>query len=393
MKIAVLVNMWRKRVLMYNNEDVCKKIRENQKKRQKKERLIHICIAAVFLIILAAVIILGVFILLGNKNSDKKNKDVHSKGQIEKTTVEEETETQEPETEELMFESVKYPKVSKDYKEIDSPNVLSPYVALIDLNNNSVIAGKSYDARIFPASMTKVMTLIIAVENIENLDDTFSMTAEIIDPLVRESASRAGFEPGEIVTAKDMLYGLILPSGADASVGLATMVSGSEQNFVNLMNEKCAEIGLKNTHFTNTSGLYNEQHYTTPVEMAMIMEYAMSNDVCREVLSTYQYTTSATPQHPEGLLLSSTMFSRMYGNEVNTVNIKAGKTGYTTEAGNCLVSYAERGNDRYIAVTSGAANRWNVVFDDFEVYGNYIPNAPGYIKDGTVNNTDDVNIE
>lgn len=243
---------------MYNNEDVCKKIRENQKKRQKKERLIHICIAAVFLIILAAVIISGVFILLGNKNSDKKNKDVHSKGQIEKTTVEEETETQEPETEELMFESVKYPKVSKDYKEIDSPNVLSPYVALIDLNNNSVIAGKSYDARIFPASMTKVMTLIIAVENIENLDDTFSMTAEIIDPLVRESASRAGFEPGEIVTAKDMLYGLILPSGADASVGLATMVSGSEQNFVNLMNEKCAEIGLKNTHFTNTSGLYNE---------------------------------------------------------------------------------------------------------------------------------------
>ena len=375
---------------MYDNEDVCRRIRENQRKRQKKEKLIRICIVAVILIMLAAVIIAEAFILMGRKNSNKKNKSIHSKGQIEKQTSEKETETEEPETEELIFENVEYPKLSKDYKEIDSPNVLSPYVALVDINDHSIIAGKSYDARIFPASMTKVMTLIVAVENIENLDETFTMTAEIIDPLVRESASRAGFEPGEAVTAKDMLYGLILPSGADASVGLATMISGSEENFVNLMNKKCEEIGLKNTHFTNTSGLYNEQHYTTPVEMAMIMEYAMTNDVCREVLSMYQYTTTATEQHPEGILLSSTMFSRMYGNEVNTVSIKAGKTGYTTEAGNCLVSYAERGSDKYIAVTSGAANRWNVVFDDFEVYGNYIPNAPGYVKDGTVNNSDDV---
>lgn len=374
---------------MYDNEDVCRRIRENQRKRQRKEKLIRICIVAVILIMLAAVIIAEASILMGRKNSNKKNKSIHSKGQIEKQTSEKETETEEPETEELIFENVEYPKLSKDYKEIDSPNVLSPYVALVDINDHSIIAGKSYDARIFPASMTKVMTLIVAVENIENLDETFTMTAEIIDPLVRESASRAGFEPGEAVTAKDMLYGLILPSGADASVGLAMMISGSEESFVNLMNKKCEEIGLKNTHFTNTSGLYNEQHYTTPVEMAMIMEYAMTNDVCREVLSMYQYTTTATEQHPEGILLSSTMFSRMYGNEVDTVSIKAGKTGYTTEAGNCLVSYAERGSDKYIAVTSGAANRWNVVFDDFEVYGNYIPNAPGYVKDGTVNNSDD----
>lgn len=377
---------------MYDNEDVCRRIRENQKRRQAKEKLIRICVVSVIAVALCAAIIVGAFRLVKNKNSGKS---IHSDGQAQKQTTAAEPETggpdvSEPETEELMFHKVEYPTAGKDYREIDSPNVLSPYVALIDVNDNCVIAGRSYDSRIFPASMTKVMTLIVAVENIENLDETFEMTAEIIDPLVMASASRAGFEPGENVTAKDMLYGLILPSGADASVGLAMMVSGSEENFVALMNDKCREIGLKNTHFTNTSGLYNEQHYTTPVEMAMIMEYAMTNDVCREVLSTYQYTTAVTEKHPEGILLTSTMFSRMYGDEVATVSIKAGKTGYTQEAGNCLVSYAERGDDRYVMVTSGAANRWNVVFDDFEVYGNYIPDAPGYVKDGTVNNTDNV---
>lgn len=364
---------------MSENEDVCRRIRENQNRRIKRRRIITIT-AVLVIIILITCVAVGMVIHMLKKDNKSKPKDTHTKGIIEKET--DETETTEPETEELLFDRVTEPKAGSDYKEIDSPDVISPYVALIDINKHSILAGRAYDAKIFPASMTKVMTLIVAVENIENLEDKFTMTAEIIDPLVRESASRAGFEPGEEVTAKDMLYGLILPSGADASVGLATMISGSEENFVNLMNEKCKEMGLKNTHFTNTSGLYNEQHYTTPVEMAMIMEYAISNETCLEVLSTYQYTTSVTDKHPEGILLSSTMFSRMYGNEVNTVSIKAGKTGYTQEAGNCLVSYAERGTDRYIVVTSGAPNRWNVVFDDFEIYGNYIPDAPGYVKNG-----------
>ena len=272
------------------------------------------------------------------------------------------------------------PDVSEDYVAITSENVKCPYTVLVDVNNHKVVAGKEYDEKIFPASMTKVMTLIVAVEHIKDMEATFEMTAELIDPLYREDASLAGFAPGEMVSAKDMLYGLILPSGADAAVGLAMMISGSEEEFVKLMNEKCEELGLEATHFMNTSGLYHEEHYTTPLEMAMIMEYAMNNEVCAEILSTYQYTTNKTKQNPEGLLLTSTMFSRMYGNEVNTVTIKAGKTGYVGEAGSCLVSYAERGNDKYIAVSAKASGKWHVVFDAFELYGNYIPNAPGYTK-------------
>lgn len=108
------------------------------------------------------------------------------------------------------------------------------------------------------------------------------------------------------------------------------------------MNEKCEELGLQNTHFMNASGLHNENQYTTPVEMAMILAYAMQNPECAKILSIYQHTTAPLASHPEGILLTSTMFGRMYGTEVPNVTIQAGKTGYTQEAGNCLVSYAEK---------------------------------------------------
>lgn len=374
---------------MERNEDVCKRVRQQQMKRLKKEKRIRCAITVVIILVILAIAAGFVVSIFNERNKKKKNithtsgnvvqtsgNVVQTSGNIDKSSVK----TEENTDKKTVFKDVKYPVKSKNYTDILSENILSPYVALVDVNTNEIIAGKSCDARIYPASMTKVMTLIVAVENIKNMDDTFEMTAEIIDPLVRAEASRAGFEPGEVVKAKDLLYGLILSSGADASIGLSYLVAGSEENFVKLMNEKCAEIGLKNTHFMNTSGLHDVNHYTTPTEMAMILSYALTNDTCTEVLGTYQYTTSPTDKHPEGLLLSSTLFSRMVGDEVMGVKIIGGKTGYTTEAGNCLVSCAERGNDRYIAVTAGAGNRWNVVFDDFELYGNFIPNPPGYVK-------------
>lgn len=305
---------------------------------------------------------------------DGESSTVHAADtKSEKVLAEVELPTEE-ETEEKedIFE---YPSIGASYVDIVSENVKSPYVALLDVENNEVIAGKNVDARIYPASMTKVMSLIVAVEHITDLSQTFTMTGDIVDPLVREGASRAGFEAGDTVSASDMLYGLILPSGADAAVGLAVMTAGSESAFADLMNEKCGELGLKNTHFTNASGLFDENQYTTPVEMAMILKYAMQNETCAKVLSTYQYTTSPLASNPEGVLLSSTMFSRMYGTEVENVTIIAGKTGYTQEAKNCLVSYAEKNGHHYIALTAGAENKWHVIFDDFEIYGNYLPAA------------------
>lgn len=265
-----------------------------------------------------------------------------------------------------------YPRITDTTGAFDASLVTSENGVLIDVENNTILAQRNCDARIYPASLTKIMTLIVAVENINDLNKTFTMTSEILNPLVNAGATRAGFEVGEPIKLVDMLYGAILPSGADATIGLAESISGTEADFVTLMNAKVQSLGLKNTHFVNTSGLHDENHYSTPVDMAMILEYAMQNDLCRQILSTYQYTTGITTQHPQGILLESTMFSRMYGTEAENVTILGGKMGYTDEAGNCLASFATKNGKEYIAVTTKGAGKYAPIFDSINIYGNYL---------------------
>ncbi len=355
--------------------------RMSSRQYRRLKRRIQCIIRCTILLLILIGIILG--IVFGIKSCTSKHKSNNSKdvkaatsGEIADNSEDNNAANDDnAEDDNALSNAVKYPEKAENYTELTSAELLSPYIAVVDVTNNKLVAGRNAETRIYPASMTKVMTLIVAVENVKSMDDKFTMTSEIIDPLYRDSASRAGFEPGEEVTARDLMYGLILPSGADGAVGLAQMIAGSEDAFVELMNKKCEELGLKNTHFTNTSGLHNENHYTTPVEMAMILEYAMNNETCAKILSTYQYTTEVTEKHPEGILLTSTMFSRMYGNEVPGVEIKAGKTGYTQEAKHCLVSYAESDGNKYIAVTAGAEGKWNVIYDDFKLYGDFCKGA------------------
>ena len=264
---------------------------------------------------------------------------------------------------------VKYANRTKKTKrlEMDSTNGI-----LIDLENYTIVAEKDSDEIIFPASLTKVMTLIVAVENIEDLNDTFTFNLEILDPLFIEEASVAGFLNEETVPIIDLLYGAILPSGADATTALALHIAGSEENFVKLMNEKAEEMGLKDTHFTNCSGLHDRNHYSTVHEIALIMKYAMENETCRKILSTLEYTTTKTPQNPDGLHLYSNTFERMYGTEAVGVTILAGKTGYTTESGNCLVSYAEAEDGKsYILATTGASGSYKPIYDAINIYAEY----------------------
>ncbi len=274
-------------------------------------------------------------------------------------------------TEAPTFPEVDYPNES-DYVTMFGDDVVSEVGVIVNVTDNEIVAGRDFDKKIYPASMTKIMTLIIAVENMESLYDKFTMTYEILAPLVSADASRAGFLEGESVTIEDMLYGAILPSGADATVGLAMAISGSEEEFVELMNEKVEQMGLENTHFTNTSGLHDENHYTTPVEMAMITEYAMKNELCREILSTYQYTTSQTKEHPEGIKLVSTMFGRMYGDEVEEALIEGGKTGFTDEAQNCLATFGTKNGREYVTISSLSYSHWKSIYDTFNFYANYI---------------------
>lgn len=252
--------------------------------------------------------------------------------------------------------------------ETDAANVI-----IIDVEDNAVVAAKNAEEKAYPASTTKIMTLLVAVENLSNLNDTFTMTLDITDPLFVAEASVAGFLNGETITMEDMLYGTILPSGADAAMGLAIKIAGSEEGFVKLMNNKAKSLGLKNTHFTNVSGLYDANHYTTAHDMAVILRTAMENDTCRKVLSTYQYTTSVTPQHNEGILLSSTLFNYMYGTEPETATVLGGKTGFVNEAGYCIASFGKNNDSlrEYIVVTFGSSSRKPAFFGQIDLYKNY----------------------
>lgn len=272
-------------------------------------------------------------------------------------------------------------KYAKRTNATNTLNIKSKYGILINIDDNTIVAEKGGDKKIFPTSLTKIMTLVLAVENIKDFEQTYTFKTETIDPLVMEDASRAGFESGETVTINDILYGSILPSGADATIALAEIVAGSELEFVKLMNYKANELGLKNTHFMNTSGLHDENHYSTPHEMALITKYAMKNKTCAKILSAIEYTTSKTVQHPNGIELYSTMFSRMYGDEAETVTIKAGKTGYTTEGGNCLASYAEKDNgEKFILVTTDAEGQYTPIYDAIDAYAKQVGNGKKNIR-------------
>ena len=251
--------------------------------------------------------------------------------------------------------------------DIESGNII-----VINCDTNEVVAARDATTRCYPASTTKVMTLLTAVDYITDYNDTFTFSLDITDPLYIADATVAGFLADEAVNMTDLLYGAILPSGADATVGLALSIAGSEEKFVKLMNQKAKELGLRDTNFVNTSGLFDENHYTTPEDMAVIIRAAMQNDLCREILSTYQYSTASTPQHPEGILLSSTLFSSMYGTEPEGSDILGGKTGFVNESGYCIASFGKSDSGtEYVCVTLNGRGHWPTVYDQIDLYSRY----------------------
>ncbi|MBR6708959.1 MAG: D-alanyl-D-alanine carboxypeptidase [Clostridia bacterium] len=247
--------------------------------------------------------------------------------------------------------------------------VLSTNAICMDLESGEVLVERLPDERIYPASMTKVMTLIVAYEELASFEETFTFTDTLINPLVEANASRAGFSAGETVPVIDLFYAAALPSGADATAALSILVAGSEEAFAERMTQKAIEMGLTQTRFANASGLHDDNHYSTVREIAAIFSYAMQIEPLREILSTYQYTCSPTPQHPEGVPLKSTLFAYLSGDELPGMRILAGKTGYTLEAKRCLVSLARSDEGReYIAVTVGGETKWTPITDALEMY-------------------------
>lgn len=230
----------------------------------------------------------------------------------------------------------------------------SESAVLMRLDSGEVLFQKNSGEKIYPASLTKLMTALVILDQFEDLDHTVTLPGEVFDCLSGSGASMAGFLPGEQLTLRDLLYGCMLPSGADAAMGLACVTAGSEENFAELMNGKAAELGMAHTHFKNATGLHDPGHYTTVMDMAVLLRAGLKNPDFRELLTTFDYQTEPTNRHPGGVGLRSTLNSLMDTPSPDGVTLLGGKTGYTEEAGLCLASLAEKGGKEYIAVTAGA---------------------------------------
>lgn len=237
-------------------------------------------------------------------------------------------------------------------------NLKSKNSILLRLADGQVLYGKKAEEKIFPASLTKMMTALVAIEAIEDLSTRIWINPRTLDRLFSEGASIAGFERNDEVPALDLLYGVMLPSGAEASVALAEHIAGSEAEFVTLMNQKSQELGLTNTHFTNTTGLHEEDQYSTVSDLSQLLLYALENQTFKEIFTTKEYATGSINSQPGGMTLESSVFSRLgKGYQLKNGQIIGGKTGYTPEAGLCLASIAEINGEEYILVTANAQTK------------------------------------
>lgn len=256
---------------------------------------------------------------------------------------------------------------------INLNTLYSPYAVLVDLESGNVLAEQNSTERMYPASLTKIMTALIAIEETEDMEQTTMLPSDIFPSLYEENASLAGFQPGETVTWKDLLYGVMLPSGAECCLTFARQIAGSEGAFVDLMNKKAEELGMNDTHFANATGLQDKKHYSTVRDIAVLLRYALENETFRQVFTARRYSIPPTAYHSEGFTFYNTMFQAMDNAGISDDDILGGKTGYTEKAGLCLASLAEINGREYIFVTAKAdGNHYTEpyhVMDAENVYG------------------------
>ena len=223
----------------------------------------------------------------------------------------------------------------------------SNHAILYNLNDNTVLYEKNSTDKTSIASLTKIMTGIVAIENIDNLDEKVKLTNADFKGLREANLATAGFRVGEEVTYRDLLYGLMLPSGADAAQALTRLIAGSIDNYMNLMNQKAVELGLKNTHFVNPTGLDAEGHYSTVEDVGTLFQYAIKNEEFLNIIKTKKYTTS------NGRITFTSTIEKSkdrYGLSMDYV--LGGKTGTTGDAGYCLATIANYNGVDYMLVTA-----------------------------------------
>lgn len=354
-----------------------RKRREEMRRRRRRQVTINRCIfGAVCAVVLFGFIFLVKGVVTGIsklvKGDDKKietelqgSNDLDLEMNISEPVIQ--LEEPEPEPEPV----ITYEAHTTDATVTTGADVISERSIMIDLDTGDILMQRGYKDRISPASMTKVLTVLVAAENLtpEQLDDKFTITHDITAYVWQHDCSAVNWADDETVTVRDLLYGTILPSGADAAVGLATYIAGSQEAFVEMMNDKIEELGLAgSSHFTNCVGLYDDNHYSTVYDIAMMMEAAIENDMAREALSAKKYTTSPTEQHPDGIEISNWFLRRIEDKDTGG-EVIAAKTGFVNESKNCAVSYGtDNSGNRYVICTQGSSSSWRCIYDHVAMY-------------------------
>lgn len=241
----------------------------------------------------------------------------------------------------------------------DLNSVYEPYFILVNADNPTAAYNgveKEADRQVFPASTTKILSCIVALEN-GNLDDMVTVSAKAVD--FGRGNSLMGLEEGDTFSLRDLLYGMMLPSGNDAAIAIAEHIAGSTEAFADKMNEKAQALGMTHSHFVTVHGKQNDNHYTTVRDMALLTAYALKNETFREIVSAKTYSTVSGPRTIELLnsnrLLVDTPATETLPDPASCLYEYAigVKTGDTAKAGKCLIAAAERDGITLIAVLYG----------------------------------------
>ncbi|MBR1376540.1 MAG: D-alanyl-D-alanine carboxypeptidase [Bacilli bacterium] len=253
----------------------------------------------------------------------------------------------------------------------------SKNVVLYNLNDDTVVYEIASDEKVSIASLTKIMTTLVAIEHIDDMDAEVTITYDMIYDLIAKNAAVIGFKTGEKLTYKDLLYATFLPSAADGARGLALTLASSEEEYVGWMNDKAKKMGLTNTHFANVIGLDDKENYGTANEVAIMLKEALKNQIFKEMFETSEYTLT------NGMKAKSSMRTSANTYHLNIDYIVGGKTGYTDDAGKCLASVAnDSTNDiKYMLINIGAStakdNAYHIL-DATEIYNYYFENYKYY---------------
>ena len=283
----------------------------------------------------------------------------------------------------------------------DAPETLSPGVILMEESTGTILYEKNSDEAHYPASITKIMTTLLALEN-GNLSDMVTFSDDAINNTEGSGIAR---DYGEQMTLEQCLYGVMLESANECAYAVAEHVGGTVENFVDMMNAKAKELGCTNTHFANPHGLQDENHYTTAHDMALIAQAAYQNETFRIIIGTKMYTIPPTNKHAEETVLRNHHDMLCTYHNANRKYLYpycvGGKTGYTATANSTLVTYAEKDGMTLICVVMNTqspnqfidtVNLFDYAFDNFQVL-NVAENDTNYSAETTVDNGNLNNIE